>query len=487
MISLSTWLKGTIIDELLLAVIAIMAVVAALFAAGHALLKKRDPRSALVWVVVTLTIPVLGPLAYWVLGINRITRRALRWQQTGRRHWGDDLFLGERLPSEPLADDFRHMQDLARLGDRVVRNRLCKGNRIQPLVDGEGAYPPMIAAISKASHSIHMSSYIFDGDGVGAEFVAALAAAASRGVTVRVIVDALGERYSSLKARKALAGSGVDVRQYLPLSRGAFINLRNHRKLLVVDGNMAFSGGMNIRNRHCVERSAPGEATNDLHFSIQGPIVSDLQNIFMEDWYFVTGQILEDSQLLPENLCVGDAVARVIGDGPDREFRKLEWIVIGALSVARSRARIMTPYFIPDRPMITALVTAALRGVEVTLVLPSNGNLPFVDWASRASYWELLKNGVRILEQGPSFVHTKLMVVDGLWSLIGSANLDTRSLRLNFELNISVFDKEFARQMDLHFDQAILSSRLITLTEVDSRSLPIRLRDGAARLFSPYL
>ena len=484
---MSTWLDQTIVDELILLLLAGTALACGLWAAGHALLHKRDPRSALVWVTLSLTVPLLGALAYWLLGINRITRRALRWQRRRRQLHHDE----DSAPREPsavvLPATFAHLSDLVVLGDRVARNRLQSGNRIELLENGEGAYPAMLAAIDQSRETISLSSYIFDGDGVGQAFVVALAAAARRGVVVRVLVDALGERYSTPTAREALAGSGVDLRRYLPLSEGPFINLRNHRKLLIADGRVAFTGGMNIRSRHCIQQGDPQQATRDLHFQVEGPVVADLQRIFLEDWQFVTGELPADPRLFPSLSCCGSAVVRAIGDGPDREFRKLEWIVMGALSSARRRVRIMTPYFIPDRPMIVALTTAALRGVEITLVLPGHTNLPFVTWASRASYWELLKHGIRIFEQPAPFSHTKLFQVDDCWTLIGSANLDTRSLRLNFELNLSVFDLSFSAAISHYFDQALTDSRLITLDEVDGRPLAIRLRDGLARLFSPYL
>ncbi len=482
-----TWREKTILDDLTLLVLLGTALVAALFAAGHALLHKRDPRSALVWVTLSLSIPFLGPFSYWMFGINRITRRAHKWHKNGRRPDFHELLLPVLTASAPLPPAYRGLMNLEILADRVARTRTCGGNLIIPLVNGEEAYPAMLAAIDRARHAIHLSSYIFDGDKAGAGFVAALAAAAQRGVMVRVIVDAMGERYSKVTARSALSGSGVDIRHYLPLYKGPFINLRNHRKLLVVDGELAFTGGMNIRSNHCVATAPPSQAASDLHFQVQGPVVADLQRIFQEDWYFVSGQLLDAPEYFPQHETSGTALARAIADGPDREFRKLEWIVMGALASARRKVRIMTPYFIPDRPMVTALITAALRGVEVTLVLPQLNNLPFVAWASHASYWELIKNGVGILEQPPPFAHTKLLLVDDIWSLIGSANLDTRSFRLNFELNLSIFDQQLTLQLTRHFDTILTASRPITLHEMDHRSLPVKLRDGAARLFSPYL
>lgn len=481
------WRDQTILDELTLLIIFAAVVAVTLFAVGHALLNKRDPRSALVWVSICLTIPLLGPLFYWLLGINRIRRRALKWHRNSNRPGVPDAEAAVPAETGSQRSYSKELENLEKLGNRVVRNPTRCGNRLMPLVNGEAAYPAMLEAIRAASQTIHLCSYIFDGDGVGAQFVEALAAAARRGVQVRIIVDAMGERYSRLTARNALTGSSVDIRLYLPLHKGPFINLRNHRKLLVVDGRIAFTGGMNIRNNHCLEVTPPHEAAADLHFLVEGPVVHDLQRTFLEDWHFVSGELIDQPFCFPPLVSVGDACIRAIADGPDREFRKLEWIVMGALATARRKVTIMTPYFTPDRPMLTALVTAALRGVEVTLILPAHNNLPFVAWASRASYWELIKNGILIFEQPDPFAHTKLMVVDEIWSLVGSANHDTRSFRLNFELNLSVFDPAFARRIADHCQEALACSREISLQEMDGRPLSVKLRDAAARLFTPYL
>ena len=218
-----------------------------------------------------------------------------------------------------------------------------------------------------------------------------------------------------------------------------------------------------------------------------GPVVADLQRTFLDDWRFAKGESLAGERFFPALSSSGSALVRAVSDGPDKEFRKLHWIILGALSCARRTVTIVTPYFIPDRPMIAALITAALRGVSITMVLPERNNLPFVQWASRSYLWELLQQGIRIYEQPAPFVHTKFMVVDGSWSLIGSANLDPSSLRLNFELDLEVYDLAFAGELELRCTDALTASREITLDELDGRSLPVRIRDGAAKLFSPYL
>ena len=476
-------------DNVLVALLDGGAVLLSLAAAGHAMLKKRDSRSALVWVVLNLALPVIGPFFYWCLGINRISRRAQNWQESGRLLNHADIFpaqdqLGKGLH---LPESAAHLADLWQLSDRIVTTRQYGGNRIVALVDGEQAYPAMLAAIKNARETVNLSSYIFDVDSIGSEFVKQMVEAAGRGVEVRILIDALGEKYSHHSPFGAFSNTSVKIKRFLPLHHGAYINLRNHRKLLIVDGQEAFTGGMNIRSCHLIVSNSVANSVHDVHFSINGPVVADLQRTFVGDWFFATGEKLDNSRFFPFIEPQGSALIRSVADGPDREFRKIEQIVKGALSCANQQAYVMTPYFIPDREMISTLITAALRGVDVCIVLPGLSNLPFVDWASRALIWELLANGVRVFYQRPPFVHTKLMLVDNIWSFVGSANMDTRSLRLNFELNLSVFDAEFSSTIRQHFEQAFERSHETTCLEIENSSLPVKLRNNFARLFSPYL
>jgi cardiolipin synthase A/B len=467
-------------------IIVLLSVVLAVGSAGHALLRKSDPRSSLVWVVICLTLPLAGPVFYWSFGANRIFRRTLKWRQSGRRLGSGEIAprIGSSAALE-LPPEARHLETLRNLSDRVAHGLLLAGNRLSLLSNGEEAYPSMLAAIAAARESVHLSTYIFDNDTTGRAFAAALREAEERGVNVRVVLDSLGEKYSYPSAVPLFKGSGVQVGRFLPLLRGIYVNLRNHRKLLIIDGSLAFTGGMNISDRHLVETAS--RPVVDLHFSVSGPVVADLQKSFLEDWYFTTGEFIDNSLCFPELVPVGCSLVRGIADGPDREYRKLQWIIIGALSCARERVEIMTPYLIPDRSLISALATAALRGVEVTIILPRQNNLPFVHWANRAFLPELLQFGIRIFYHPPPFVHTKLFLVDGVWGLIGSANLDPRSLQLNFELNLEFYDPQFCAVLGAHFQEALLSSQRVFPAELAGRSLPEKLRDSAAKLFSPYL
>jgi len=264
------------------------------------------------------------------------------------------------------------------------------------------------------------------------------------------------------------------------------MNMRNHRKIMVVDGCIGFTGGMNIRAGHWLGRK-PKHPVRDLHFRIDGPIVAQLQEAFADDWLFTTREPLEGEAWFPPLSPAGDVLARGIADGPDEALDQLRWALLAALSAARRSVRIMTPYFLPDAALISALNLAALRGVAVEIILPEKGNLPIVQWASTAMWWQVLERGCRMWLSPPPFDHSKLCVVDEAWSFVGSTNWDPRSLRLNFEFNLECYGSGLAGALCRHFESVRSESREITIEEVDARPLWMRLRDGTARLFSPFL
>ena len=459
---------------------------AVLLASIHALLHKRDSRAATLWLGVIWFLPVLGPILYLTLGVNRIRRRArlLGVHKTSSRPIPENL-------GEPQHSGAEHLQMLARVVGRVVAKPLTPGNQIQPLVNGDEAFPAMLAAIESAKKSISLTTYIFDNDPSGNQFADALARAVQRGVAVRVLIDAAGTRYSWPPITHKLKDAQIPFAKFLPASlfapwRVATINLRNHRKILVVDGQTAFTGGMNIRHGN-VLADQPRGAVQDLHFRVAGPLVTRLQEAFANDWAFTTGETLADDLWFPKIKNCGSVIARVITDGPDADYDKLRWTLLAALAEAQTSVQILTPYFLPDNALVTALNLAALRGVRVDIILPAKNNLPFVHWASRALWWQVLERGCRVWLTPPPFDHSKLMIVDGHWVLLGSANWDARSLRLNFELNVECYGRDFADEMTKIIGKKLHSAREVKLSEVDARSYASKLRDAVARLFSPYL
>lgn len=467
--------------------------VLAVASAGHALLYKKDPRAALGWIAVSFAYPIIGPLLYYLFGINRLRTRAHHLKGAPLRRLNiayeradsvntsiDDTSL-PALASQPA------LVMLARSSAAVTHRPLVDNNTLRPFFDGDSAYAAMLDAIALAKHSVCLASYIFETNHSGHTFIDALAAARARGVAVRVLLDGIGELYSFPRAGRLLIKQSVRVARFIPprlLPPAIHINLRNHRKLLVVDGAIGFTGGMNIGDRHLriLPNGKPGTA--DIHFQTTGPIIEQLQQVFDEDWTFATG---EQTQHGIKAAGSGNAICRVITDGPNEDLGKLATIMTGAVALARNRVAIMTPYFLPPAALLSALQTAALRGVDVTIILPGKSNQWPAHWATRNMLWELLQFGVHIHYQPPPFAHSKLLLIDDDYALIGSANLDPRSLRLNFELVVEVFERDFVAVMGEHFDQVKRASTEETLAGVDGRSLPVRIRDASAWLFSPYL
>jgi len=481
MLSLSGWLilGGLVAAWLILAAIA----------AGHAIMYKRDPRSAAIWVMISFTLPIIGPWLYWGLGINRIERRVIR--RLGRRSRPFDYpHLADAHDSPDVhREGVGHLVSLRTVADRVTRRPILPGNTIVPLHTGEQAYPRMLGAIAKAERSVTLASYIFDWDEVGHDFARALGEAAGRGVRVHVLVDGIGALKSFSRMGRLLLKSGAEVAAFFPLRfpLGRLrLNLRNHRKILVVDGHTGFTGGMNISERYMVERPAPGRV-EDLHFEITGPLVAEMQHTFVEDWTLSTNELLQGDAYFPKLLASGPSLCRGISSGPDEDFEKIHWILQAAFAAAQHSVRIVTPYFVPTWPLISAMAMRALRGVEITLMLPSVVDLPYMRWAADAYLWQLLEHGVRVYRQPPPFVHTKLMIVDERWVLVGSANLDRRSFRLHFEFNIEVYDVKLARDLSAWLDERIAVAKPVTLEEMDSRPRWRRLRDGTAKILSPHL
>jgi cardiolipin synthase A/B len=468
-----------------------LALLVSVIASGHVVLYKRDSRAAIAWVGFIWLVPLVGAVLYFVFGVNRLRRQAALLRADLERYQAhaahpqcspDDL---PRFLPEPAA----HLGRLARVVGGVVQRPLLPGNQLEPLINGDEAYPAMLEAIGQASRSVSLMTYIFDRDEAGLAFARALGEAVRRGVEVRVLIDAAGLRYSWPTILHDLRREGVRCARFLPsftLWHLTWMNMRTHRKILVADGRVGFTGGMNIRLGHCLKRQS-SSPVQDIHFRIRGPVVSQLQEAFADDWLFTTGEWLRGDPWFPPPESVGPVLARGVTDGPDEDFEKLRWTLLGALSIARESVRIVTPYFLPDTAIVSALNLAAMRGVQVDILLPAHSNLRFVDWASRAMWWQVLEHGCRLWLTPPPFDHSKLMLVDGSWALLGSANWDARSLRLNFEYNLECYNADLTNRLEALVEAKRRSAHQVTLEEADRRPLPARLRDGLARLLTPYL
>lgn len=473
--------------------LAALSVLVAAVAGIHAAMTKDEVRSAVGWVGVIILSPIVGALIYAVAGINRMRRDNIAAERSAAGH-KKPLHPGADVSAELVAERFgARFAALKNVGDRLTHHSMVAGNTIETLKSGDEAYAAMIEAIAGARRSIILETYIFDRDPIGLRFADALIEAEKRGVAVRVLIDAVGARYSVPSIVGYLRDAGVDAAVFngriIVGLRLPYANLRTHRKVLVVDGAVAFAGGMNIRQGFTAEFALEASA-RDTHFRIRGPVVADIFAIAAEDWTFATDERLDGEAWRIEEAAVepGSPVfMRALPSGPDASLETNHKMLMGAFSVASRSIRIMSPYFLPDRELISALTTAARRGVDIDIVVPAANNLVLVDRAMTAQFDQVLRSYCRVWRaQGP-FDHSKLLAVDGTWAFVGSSNLDPRSLRLNFEIDLEVLDAGFAGGIDARIAAVIETAAPVELAELRARPFPVRLVDRLLWLGSPYL
>lgn len=455
--------------------------ISAIATAGHALQHKRDPRSAWAWITACWLFPLGGALLYFWFGVNRIERRAQRTMGVAPERYVTGAEPMPDVPGLPL-----EVRELVRTGRIMTGRPLVGGNHIAPLHSGEEAYPAMLEAIARAKRSVWMETYIFDKGDIAEQFAQAFADAMARGVQVRVLVDGVGVLSLRTGGVGLLEKRGVPVQRFLPLRvmpPMLHVNLRNHHKLMTVDGELAFVGGMNVSDDHYVKSAR--EPMADLHFRVEGPVVTQLEAVFADNWRFAQGEKLPLAARAPD--ARGEAFCRAITDGPNDAVDRLQLVLLGAIANAHRRISIMTPYFIPTPELSGALQAAALRGVEIVIVLPRKSDQWWVDAATRRWLTQLVGRFVHVYYRPEPFAHSKLFLMDDYYAQVGSANLDPRSLRLNFELVVEVYDAAFVQEMQAHFDEVRGSSERVTEETIRRWSRLARLRDSLFWLFSPYL
>ncbi|HVV26348.1 MAG TPA: phospholipase D-like domain-containing protein [Rhizomicrobium sp.] len=444
------------------------------------LLKKSDVRAALGWIAAAWLSPIFGSLLYYLFGINRVTRRAMRMARLERAQ--------PRPPRPAELAAPASIAELSEVGMRVTGEPLTAGNALAILEGGDEAYPAMLEAIAGARRSIALISYIFRDDAAGRQFTDALIAAHRRGVRVRVLLDSVGSGYVYSRSLNRLLAAGIRADRFLHTWlpwRMPFLNMRNHRKILVVDGSLAFTGGINIGAENCTRFAA--KPIGDVHFRVEGPIVRVVMDAFARDWSFTTDETLEEDCWWPDLKARGPVFARGLRSGPDADLYKLEFILGAALTLARKRVRIVTPYFLPDPRLQFAIAQAGLRGVEVEIVLPERSDQHLMQWAMRGHlrFFRHIRAGIFITP--PPFDHSKLCTVDGEWSLVGSSNWDARSFRLNFEFDLECIDRDLTARIDALIDTKIARAKPLTPAMLAAEPVWVKLRNAATRLMMPYL
>lgn len=460
------------------------------------LYERRQPAATLAWLLTLVLLPLLGLVVYFLIGAPRFARTKRRMALSSRRieavrhRQGVErkLGAGTGAGAEPRTES------LLRLGAALSSTPPSAGNRAK-LLDGAAAtYRAMSIAIESARHHVHVQFYIIRPDETGRRLRERLVAAAKRGVAVRVLVDAVGSSQLPKDFWGELIAAGGKAAWFRPVSR-AFtrlrrrdrIDFRNHRKIVVVDGACGFTGGINI-GREYLGLDPEIRAWRDAHVMIEGPAVLALQCAFAEDWFTSTGEELDDEGFYPEPVCHdGGAIVQVVDSGPDRDWSSIESMYAFVIAAAHKRVWITNPYFVPSSTIENMLVSAALRGVDVRILLPMYSDHLIVQLASRSYFPPLMEAGARIYRYARGFVHAKTMVADDWVATVGSANMDMRSFRLNFELNPFVVDREFAATVASSFEADLLSATEFTADDLAHETTIGRFLKGAARLMSPLL
>jgi cardiolipin synthase len=459
------------------------------------LVRRKEPSSTIAWILTLVFIPALGAILFLAFGRDRVRWPAKRKREADARVRATVNAIAPATESREAADMVLASEAsdleiaLFKVGALLTHGRSTSGNKVTMLAGGNETYAALGAAIDAARHHVHAEYYLIRNDATGAWFRDRLVAAAARGVEVRLLCDGYGCFPLGASWSRPLRKAGGHVAQFLPM-RSMFlqpVNLRNHRKIVVVDGTVAFTGGLNIGDEYKGAMPGIGE-WHDLHIRIEGLAASDLQRIFVQDWSFATGEEIAPAAYFPERTSEpGAATLAIIPSGPDTRNEAIHRLFFGAIAGARERVLITTPYFVPDQAILVALELAAMRGVDVRIILPHHSNHAVTFHAGRSFYETLLEAGVKLYEYEPGIVHAKAMVVDGRVALVGSANMDMRSFRLNFEVHTLMHDEPTARSLEATFAAHLAKSQLQALATWKQRALSLRVLEGAARLVSPLL
>ncbi len=461
-------------------------VVWVIIASFYIVLQRRSAHATLAWIFTLAFFPVLGIILYTLLGPRRFDRRKKR-RARALAAVQEASTLTDAHPGEGLTKT-----QLARMLEGTVgRAARPRPADLRLFFDGKSKYEALEAAIREATRHIHLEYYIWEPDQTGTKLRDLLTERAKAGVEVRVLLDGFGSSNAHDAFWRPLRDAGGQVRRFNEVTllrwRPRMVNFRSHRKIVVLDGIVGFTGGMNVTDVHTSE--ATGDAAwRDTHLELRGPAVRGLQMVFFEDWHYAGGDAPCIGPYLPTDpsLAHGEYITQVVSSGPDENLDAIHKLFFIAIAGANERVLLTTPYFVPDETVLAALSAAALGGVDVRVLVPAGGDQPFVAAAARSYYPELLEAGVKIYEFQEPVLHAKTLVVDDL-AVVGTANTDTRSFRLNFEVVVAIEERDISDQLADAFERDLSSARQVTLDALRKEPLGPRLVSSVARLFSPIL
>ena len=453
---------------------------------GWILLERRSPAATIAWILALSLMPGIGIFIYLFLGPRRFNRKKLVLWKARKLLASVHERLGERADRELT----HHARLLTEMVEKCSGGPPMPVTSLTPFFEGAPHFASLLSAIEQARYHIHLEYYIFDPGSIGERLADALIRKAAAGVKVRLLVDALGSKRFSSTFRRPLEDAGVEVATFNEARFTRFLprtmNFRSHRKIVVVDGLIGFTGGINITDGQTAEFSGK-QAWRDTHLRFEGIAVRTLQAVFAENWYFATGEALSDLGYYPAGPLVGEHLVQIVSSGPDQEVPAIRDLFFAAIAGARHRIQLTTPYFVPDEAIVTALRTSALRGVSVRLLVPDRSDARMVNAAAQTFYDAVMEAGVRVHLYEPRMLHAKTLVVDDEIAVIGTANMDNRSFRLNFEVVAVIYGPDAARQLADQFQLDLEHARELTPADREKVPLPSRLLEAVARLFAPLL
>lgn len=447
------------------------------------LITKKGTTSPIAWCLTIILVPLLGSLLFWIFGYSYL-HRPLKRKQRHRSSFRVRVQTGEK----EITIDSR-WRPISNIGWEWDDAPIQAGNQVTLFPDTQHSFDAICDAIRAAKHHVHIEFFILRDDQTGQSFISLLTEKAKQGVQVRLLYDSLGGFFLGRAAVQDLVAAGGKVFPFLPLNlfRSRLrVNLRNHRKIVVVDGQVAFTGGMNIGDEYLCRNAKIGY-WRDQMLRLEGAATEGLQRIFVEDWDFTTKEFLQGPEYFPTHESKGTCLVQVLSSGPDQDVHVLREVYYAAISSAQKRVWIATPYFIPDAGLLDALHLARYRGANVRLLMPRYRDHFSSYYASRYYWTDILTHGVQIYQYEPGMMHSKFVIVDGEFALVGSANLDPRSLQLNFEAACALYDAPTVAELERLYLGDLERSTLVERTAFESRSRWSRLAENGFRIFSPIL
>lgn len=455
------------------------------------MLEKRSPHKTAAWILVLILLPFFGIIFYLIFG------QEYRKQKIFSRRGIKSLGKFRRLASKQLREieqthfsfspQIMEKENIIRLLLNNSNSLLTTGNKAKLLIDGVATFEAIFKAVELAKHHIHLEYYIFSDDEIGNRFKQLLIEKSKLGVEVRIIIDDVGSWGLNQKFLDDFTKNGIEIYSFMEVRFPRLtsrVNFRNHRKIVIIDGKIGFTGGINVADRYLHGNKKIGN-WRDTHLQITGDAVACLQVVFAADWFFVVNENLSGTHYFPVFTEKKGIPIQISASGPDSDWENIGQAFFAAISNARKKIFITTPYLMPPPPILTALKTAALSSVDVRIIIPEFSDARTAKWCSFSYVEELLEAGVKIFFYQNGFIHSKYMLVDDIFSTIGSTNLDFRSLETNFEVNAFLYDEKFTQTLDKLFKSDLKNCRLLKLQEWSKRPWHFKVRESLAHIVSP--